>query len=90
MEKAKYEGIVPGTMSRGKKVMRVERVCGKCHSIDGKQCCWWQPICKTNRCYADLPKYNPEATEWWCDRDAADWCGEGQDGKEYCFVEVDE
>lgn len=88
-EKAMYEGIVPGAVSRGKKVKRVERVCGCCHALDGTQCCWWQPRCKENRRYDALPKYTPDATNWWCDRDASDWCGEAQDGHEYCFVEVE-
>lgn len=89
MEKAKYESIVPGMKSRGKQVKRVERVHGCCHAIDGTQCCMWQPVCKNNRRYDTLPVYNPAASEWWCDRDASEWCGPAQDGREYCFIEVE-
>ena len=88
-EKAMYEGIVPGATSRGKKVKRVERVCGNCHSLDGTPCCYWQPICKEAR-WKEPMHYNPNAQQFWCDRDASDWCGEAQDGHEYCFVEVAE
>jgi hypothetical protein len=49
----------------------------------------WQPACKSNRRYDVPPGYNPAASEWWCDRDASEWCGPAQDGREYCFIEIE-
>ena len=48
-------------------------------SVDCKEARWKEPV-----------HYNPNAQQFWCDRDASDWCGEAQDGHEYCFVEVPE
>lgn len=89
-ERPMYEGPVQGARKsfRGKDVKRVERACGKCHAIDGTPCCYWQPSCKDKR-WKDPIKYNPDAKEHWCDRCQTDWCGMGQDGHEYCFVEAE-
>ena len=84
-----YEGTVPYAHSRGKKVKRVESVCGFCHALDGTPCCYWRPRNKEVR-WKEPVHYNPKAKDFWCDRYVGDWCGKAQDGHDYCFIETAE